>query len=117
MSSPRPLRRSPSRSLRIGIPILLVLIWLVGGSIGGPFFGKVDEVSSNDRSSYLPQSADATQVNERLPDFLGDDSIPAVVVVTGEGTLSDEELADAQSLADDIATIDGVQDGVSPPIP
>src|SRR6478735_4496321 len=117
MSTSRHSRRSPSRWLRIGIPILLVLIWLVGGSIAGPFFGKVDEVSSNDRSSYLPQSADATQVNERLPDFLGDDSIPAVVVVTGEGTLSDDELADAQSLADDIAGVEGVQDGVSPPIP
>ena len=90
MPSSRHDRRQPTRWLRIGIPVLLVLIWLVGGSIGGPFFGKVDEVSSNDRSSYLPQSADATQVNERLPDFLGDDSIPAVVVVTGEGALSDD---------------------------
>ena len=91
-------------------------MWLVGGSIGGPYFGKVDEVSTNDRSSFLPESADATQVNERLPDFLGDDSIPAVVVVTGEGALTDAELADIQTLADDIADVDGVLEGVSPPI-
>jgi RND superfamily putative drug exporter len=109
-------RRDTTRWLRIGIPVLLVLIWLVGGSIGGPYFGKVDEVSSNDRSSYLPASADATQVTERLPDFFGDESIPAVVVVTGDGALSDAEVADVQNLADDIAAVDGVLDGVSPPI-
>ena len=53
--------------MRIGIPVVLILIWLVGGSIGGPYFGKVDEVSSNDQSSYLPETADATAVSERLP--------------------------------------------------
>ena len=41
--------------------MLLVLIWLVGGSIGGPYFGKIDEVSTNDQSSFLPSSAEATQ--------------------------------------------------------
>ena len=116
MSQPHHAHRQPTRWLRIGIPVLLVLIWLVGGSIGGPYFGKVDEVSTNDRSSFLPESADATQVNERLPDFLGDESIPAVVVVTGDGALTEAQLADAQTLADDIAEVDGVLDGVSPPI-
>ena len=62
---------TPTRWLRIGIPVLLVLIWLVGGSIGGPYFGKIDEVSTNDQSSFLPSSAEATQVQERLADFTG----------------------------------------------
>ncbi len=119
--TPPPTRRtrasvSPSRWLRVGIPALLVLIWLIGGSIGGPYFGKVDEVSSNDQSSFLPQSADATQVSERLPEFLGDESIPAVVVVTGDGALSETQIADIQSLAETIGGVEGVQDGVSPPI-
>lgn len=109
-------RTEPTRWLRVGIPVLLVLVWLVVGALGGPYFGKVDEVSTNDRSSFLPESADATQVNERLPEFLGDDSIPALVVVTGEGDLTDAQLADVQQLADDIAAVDGVLEGVSPPI-
>lgn len=115
--SSSPTRRGPSRWLRIGIPVLLVLVWLTVGSIGGPYFGKVDEVSTNDRSSFLPESADATQVNERLADFQGDESIPAVVVVTGDGDLSQDDLDAVQALADDIAGVDGVQDDVSPPIP
>jgi RND superfamily putative drug exporter len=94
-------------------------VWLVGGSIGGPYFGKVDEVSSNDQSAYLPSSADATQVQERLTDFLGSDSIPAVVVVTGEGggELGAGQLSTIADLTDAFAAVDGVQGDVSPPIP
>ena len=106
----------PSRGLRIGIPALLVLIWVGVGSVGGPYFGKVDEVASNDQSSFLPESADATRVAERLPDFLGDEAIPAVLVVTGDGELTDDQLAEVQTLVDEIANIDGVLDGVSPPV-
>ncbi|WP_243073917.1 efflux RND transporter permease subunit [Microbacterium sp. SS28] len=122
MSTRRELRsapsahRRPSRWLRIGIPVVLILVWLVGGSIGGPYFGRVDEVSSNDQSSFLPESADATEVSERLPDFLGDDTIPAVVVVEGEGDLSEDDLAALQDLADEFAALDGVTGDVSPPI-
>ncbi|MCH6230068.1 MMPL family transporter [Microbacterium sp. CFH 31415] len=117
MSTSQRTDRQPTRWLRVGIPAVLVLVWIVVGALGGPYFGKVDEVSSNDRSSFLPESADATQVNERLPEFLGGDSIPAVVVVTGEGDLSEDQLADVQTLADDIAALDGVLEDVSPPIP
>ncbi|MDE0545914.1 MMPL family transporter [Microbacterium sp. C7(2022)] len=117
MQMPHHASAQPTRWLRIGIPVFLVLLWLVGGSLGGPYFGKVDEVSSNDRSSFLPSSADATQVNERLTDFLGDDSIPAIVVVEGSGELTEDDLAEIQTLSDDIAGVPGVLDGVSPPIP
>ncbi len=96
--------------------MVLVLVWLVGGSIGGPYFGKVDQVATNNQSSFLPQSADATQVSERLPDFVGSDSIPAVVVIASDAALTPEQLDETQTLATDIAGIDGVLDGVSPPV-
>ncbi|GAA1698815.1 efflux RND transporter permease subunit [Microbacterium sediminicola] len=106
----------PSRWLRIGIPAVLVLVWFIVGSMGGPYFGKVDEVSTNDQSSYLPQSADATQVSERLMDFLGEDSIPAVLVVDGQGELTETQIDDIQTVVDDLAAVQGVEDGVSPPV-
>ncbi|EXJ52321.1 MMPL family transporter [Microbacterium sp. MRS-1] len=106
---------TPTRWLRIGIPVLLVLIWLVGGSIGGPYFGKVDEVATNDQSSFLPSSAESTQVQERLSQFTGGDSIPAVVVVTGEGVLSAAQLTQISELATTISAVDGVEQ-VSPAI-
>ena len=113
MTAPRDV---PTRWLRIGIPVLLVLIWLVGGSIGGPYFGKVDEVATNDQSSFLPSSAEATQVQERLADFTGGDTIPAVVVVTGDGALTDAQLSDIDELATSIGAVAGVGE-ISPALP
>ena len=104
------------RWLRIGLPALLVLIWVVGGSIGGPYFGKVDEVATNDQSSFLPASADATQVSERLTDFTGAEEIPAVVVAASDAPLDDAQVSALTDLGAAIADLDGVGE-VSPPIP
>ncbi len=95
-----------------------MLLWVVGGSIGGPFFGRVDQVATNDQSSFLPQSADATRVSERLTDFTGSDTIPAIVVATtSDGSaLSDAQVAALQSLATDIAAVEGVAGDASPPV-
>ena len=57
----RPVPRTP-RPLRMLLPALLILGWLVAAGIGGPYFGRVDEVSSNDRTAYLPDSSAATDV-------------------------------------------------------
>jgi putative drug exporter of the RND superfamily len=108
--------RATTRWLRIGIPLLLVAVWLAGGAIGGPYFGKVDEVSTNDQASYLPQSAPSTKVNALLPDFLGSDSIPAVVVAQAPSALTDTQKADLTSLADRFGAVSGVTGTVSPPI-
>lgn len=107
-----------SRWLRIGIPSLLVLLWVVGGSIGGPFFGKVDQVATNDQSSFLPQSADATEVSERLTDFTGGDTIPALVVAATDdaSALTDAQLSALQTLATEVASIDGVAGEASVPL-
>ncbi|MFJ6652800.1 MMPL family transporter [Microbacterium sp. NPDC091313] len=116
MSSPRSTASRVPRWLRIVLPVVLILVWLVGGSVGGPYFGKVEEVATNDQSSFLPQSADATRVNERLGDFLGEGSIPAVVVVEGDGALTTDQLSRLQTLATDLGGDAGVVDEVSPPV-
>jgi len=117
MTNLRSRDRQPTRWLRIGIPVLLVLIWLVGGGIGGPFFGKVSEVSTNDASAYLPDSAASTQVQDRLADFTGGEAIPAIVVIAGDEELSEADLADVQAVAEELVEVDGVADEISPPVP
>ncbi len=110
--------RQPTRWLRVGIPALLVLIWLAAGAVGGPYFGRVDEVSTNEQSAYLPDSAASTVVQNRLADFTGSDSIPAVVVIAADGhaKLSDAQTADLRELARSLGNIRGVSGTVSPPI-
>ncbi|MBP2411985.1 RND superfamily putative drug exporter [Arthrobacter stackebrandtii] len=107
----------PAKWLRILLPALVIIVWLVGGAIGGPYFGKVSEVSSNDQTTYLPESADATQVQRMLSDFRESDDIRAVVVVAAPDPLTGAELeAVSQGIAD-LAEIPGVTAGISPAIP
>ncbi|MGO1440563.1 MAG: MMPL family transporter, partial [Brevibacterium yomogidense] len=79
MSHRLPTSSRVPRWLRVFLPALLILLWLTGAAVGGPYFGKVSEVSSNDQTSYLPESADATAVQELLGEFNDADTIPAVV--------------------------------------
>ncbi|MGG7509523.1 MMPL family transporter [Plantibacter sp. YIM 135249] len=105
------------RWLRILIPALLIIVWLVVGSIGGPYFGKVSEVSSNDQTSYLPASADATKVQKALEDFRSGDDVPALVLfVRSDGLTAADRTAIDDELTK-VATLDGIADGISPGIP
>ena len=98
------------------LPALLIVVWFAAAGVGGPYFGKVDEVSSNDQTAYLPESADATRVQALLPEFTDSDSIPAIVVFVGDDELTDED----QQAIDDAAAAIGelpVASEVSPAIP
>src|SRR5699024_11227850 len=98
-------------------PALLIVGWLVAAGIGGPYFGRVEEVSSNDRTAYLPDSADATEVSQRAEDFTGSESIPAIVVVTAEQEMDEETIAFLTEVTEALAELDTVSGDVSPAIP
>ncbi|MFV0433612.1 MAG: MMPL family transporter [Leucobacter sp.] len=89
--------------------------------MGGPLFGKVDEVSSNDQTAYLPESAEATEVRDALDGFLGDDSIPAVVVFSAEAgndaKIDEAQLASIEESLEQAKKVPGVSDETSPVIP
>ncbi|HWM34749.1 MAG TPA: efflux RND transporter permease subunit [Pseudolysinimonas sp.] len=97
-----------SRILRIVLPALLIVAWVAAGAIGGPYFGRIGEVSSNDQASYLPASAEATAVSDLLPEFSDSDGAPAIVVLQRDGGLSDDDRAFADG---DLATVLGELDG------
>ncbi|UOQ57904.1 MMPL family transporter [Leucobacter allii] len=110
-------RTTGRRWLRVLLPALLVIVWLAGAGMGGPLFGKVDEVSSNDQTAYLPSSAEATEVQESLGGFLGDDSLPAVVVFSSDEELDAAQLDALGTAAADAADLEGVNGDPSPVIP
>ncbi|MEV8250531.1 MMPL family transporter [Microbacterium sp. NPDC076768] len=117
-STPPIRERSRRRSwVRVFIPVVLILAWLVGASLGGPLFGKVDEVSSNDQTTYLPESADATQVQELLGEFNDSEAIPAIAVFTSDDELTEAELESISEAVADAPSVEGVTDEVSPAIP
>lgn len=104
------------RSLRIAIPALVILVWLVVASVGGPFFGRISEVSTNDQTSFLPASADATAVQDRSSAFRDASGAPAIVVLERDGGLTSADTAAADRIAEALGDRDDV-DQVSPVIP
>ncbi|MGW2091375.1 MMPL family transporter [Promicromonospora sukumoe] len=105
------------RWLRVTLPAVLILVWLVGASVGGPYFGRIDEVSSNDRTAYLPETAEATEVQERLSGFTEGDAIPALVVFVAPDDLTDDQLAGIGDGLTAVGDLDVVDGDVSPAIP
>ncbi|WP_417510914.1 MMPL family transporter [Microbacterium sp.] len=103
--------------VRVLVPAVLIIAWLVGAGLGGPLFGKVDEVSSNDQTSYLPSSADATEVQQLLGEFNDSDAIPSIVVFVGDSELDDDQLTHIEEAIAATPDIEGVSDEVSPAIP
>ena len=66
--------------LRLLLPLALVVVWFAVAAVGGPYFGKISDVASNDLSTFLPESAESTAVSERLGDFRDSKTVPAVIV-------------------------------------
>ncbi|MET3637380.1 MMPL family transporter [Curtobacterium oceanosedimentum] len=104
------------RFLRVVLPALVILVWLVVAGAGGPVFGKISEVATNDQTSFLPASADATKVQERAAEFRQASGAPAIVVLERDGGLTRDDLATATRIAETLDQRDDVQ-GTSPVIP
>ncbi|MFE9746917.1 MMPL family transporter [Saccharothrix saharensis] len=62
------------------LPALVAVAWLALGGFSGPFAGKLSEVAVNDSTAFLPSSAEATEVSERVKAFGAARGLPAVVV-------------------------------------
>ncbi|WP_336646250.1 MMPL family transporter [Microbacterium sp. USHLN186] len=107
-------RPEPRTLWRAILSAALILLWLTGAGLGGPLFGKIDEVSSNDRTAYLPDSADATEVQRALDEFLGTDAIPAVVVFAADAEIDDAVKEQLTTALEDATSAEGVKDGSSP---
>lgn len=78
----------------------LIAGWLALSGLGGPYFGKISEVATNDQSTFLPASAESTEVTDRLGEFRTGEGVPAIIIATRDGGLE----ADDQSWAEDFAS-------------
>ena len=84
--------------LRWLVPVLLVVTWLAIAGIGGPTFGRLEEVSSNDQASFLPAGAEATAAQEWQAKFRDSKEIPAVIVIESGSAFTPAQLGEAAAL-------------------
>ena len=106
---------APKRWLRILLPAILIIIWLSIAGIGGPTFGKISDVSTNDQASFLPASAESTAVQDWQLRFVDSTAIPAVVLLSSKDPLTPEQLGEIAALPEKMAAVPGVQAPKAPP--
>lgn len=99
--------------IRILVPLLLILLWLGLGAVGGPIFGKIAEVSTNDPAAFLPANAESTQVQQLQSKFTNGQAIPALVVIEFDDPINPSDIPAYGSMTDKLK-VDGVQQVIGP---
>jgi putative drug exporter of the RND superfamily len=84
--------------LRWLLPVILVLTWLALAGVGGPTFGRLEEVSSNDQASFLPASAEATAAQDWQAKFRDSDEVPGVIVIESSEAFTPAQLGEVAGL-------------------
>ena len=102
--------------LRWLVPVLLVITWLAIAGIGGPTFGRLEEVSSNDQASFLPAGAEATEVQDWQARFRDTNEIPAVIVIESESAFTPAQFGEVAALKGELEAV-GAGSTVIGPIP
>lgn len=103
--------------IRILIPGLLVVVWLACAGFGALYFEKIGGESSNDLTSFLPENAESTLVNERLSKFQDKKSIPLIIVYNDDGRkLTDDDVKAIASVNEEISRVDQVLEKIMPPV-
>lgn len=105
------------RWMRIIIPTALIIGWFVAAGVGGPYFGKISDVSSTDLTTFLPKSAESTKVNNELAKFSDNTTIPLLIVFDKhDESLQSDDMTALKNVATDVQKVNGVKDKISPPI-
>jgi putative drug exporter of the RND superfamily len=102
--------------IRLALPLLLVVTWLAVSAIGGPYFGRISDISSNDLTTFLPKNAEATKVNSILNTFQGTNTVPAIVAFQSPSKFSDAATNSINTLRDDLGEIKGVKGAIPPAV-
>ncbi|GAA4462342.1 MMPL family transporter [Phytohabitans houttuyneae] len=93
---------------------LIIVFWLVVVAIAGPLAGKLSSVQDDQVKSWLPGSAESTQVLDKQAAFSSPDMLPAVVVYERPSGLTDADkakvAADAQQFGQ-LEDLDGQVQG------
>ncbi|MFF5965996.1 MMPL family transporter [Streptomyces collinus] len=85
---------------------LVLVLWLVVLFVAAPFAMKLTDAQDNDAASWLPGSAESTQVLEISEDFRPE-QIPAVVIYARESGLTAQDRAE---IAEDVSQLKQLRD-------
>ena len=96
---------------------LVLVFWIVLLGVLGPLAGKLTDAQENDTAKWLPGSAESTKVLEASQAFQSPNALPAVVVYTRDGGITDADLTKAREDLGRFADLEGVTGKPVGPIP
>jgi RND superfamily putative drug exporter len=67
--------------IRLVALAMVLFAWLGLAGVGGPLVGRLSEVQKNDNASFLPKTAESTEVNTFAARFSSTDTLPYFVVI------------------------------------
>ncbi len=105
---PAPTPDEPTRPRRLWVFGVLALLVLLVGGVGGSYQGRLADVQKNDNSSYLPSSAESTQVQNAAAAFTPTTSLPGFLVYQRQGGLTATDRAKIASDVQALRNLDGV---------
>jgi RND superfamily putative drug exporter len=105
------------RKSLIALFSILLIAWVGIAGVGGPYFGKISDVATNDRSTFLPESSESTRAQEIIDQFSDDDAVPAIVVLADSDGVSDDDSTALNDLADSLDDDGVLAADASPAIP
>ena len=70
-----------TKLIRLLVVVLMLLVWVGLARVGGPLVGRLSEVQKNDNASFLPKSAESTEVGRLAARFSSSDALPYFVVI------------------------------------
>ncbi|HEY3506905.1 MAG TPA: MMPL family transporter [Actinocatenispora sp.] len=95
----------------------VVAFWVVVVALAGPLAGKLTGAEKNDTKSWLPGSAESTQVLDVQSRFTSPDTIPAVLVYQRSSGLTRADLAKAAADARQFSRLGSLDGKVVGPVP
>jgi RND superfamily putative drug exporter len=96
---------------------VIILFWLAVVAVAGPLAGKLGDAERNDAKSWLPGSAESTEVLDAQAAFTSPDTLPAVVVYERPTGLTQSDLAKVAADARAFSQIADLDGEVAGPIP
>jgi RND superfamily putative drug exporter len=73
--------RGRTKVTRLLVVSLVLLVWFALAGVGGPLVGRLSEVQKNDNASFLPKSAESTEVGRLAAKFTSATTLPYFVVI------------------------------------
>jgi len=102
-----------TRLTRVIVLLLILFAWVGLAGIGGPLVGRLSEVQTNDNASFLPKSAESTEVGKLAARFSSTDALPYFVVVERPAGLRPSDSAAVKSFIAGIPSLPFEVEGYS----